>query len=112
MWEVNDPHSGSLRVARLRRVVVGFTEEMLAGIDDLTLETQKCRSTLIREACSLYIEERRRAAFREKMKNGYIEMAELNRLLAEELAGDLDPTRVGQFPKSELSEADAARRNA
>jgi hypothetical protein len=46
------------------------------------------------------------------MKNGYIEMAELNRLLAEELAGDLDPTRVGQFPKSELSEADAARRNA
>ena len=59
-----------------------------------------------------YIEERRRAAFREKMKNGYIEMAELNRLLAEELAGDLDPTQVGQFPKSELSEADAARRNA
>lgn len=77
-------------MARLRRIVVGLTEEMLTGIDSLTLETNQRRSTLIREACSLYIEEKRRATLRERMKNGYLEMAELNRLLAEEIGADLD----------------------
>ncbi|HHX28487.1 MAG: CopG family transcriptional regulator [Bacillota bacterium] len=76
-------------MAKLKRVVVGLTEEVLSGIDSLTQETNRCRSTLIREACSFYIQEKRRAILREKMRIGYLEMAELNRRLAEELGADL-----------------------
>lgn len=111
---MSDPLSGSERVARLKRVVVGFTEEMLAGIDDLTLETNQCRSNLIREACSFYIEEKRRATFRERMKTGYLEMAELNRLLAEELGADLDSARsaAGQDDYGGTAEESATWRKA
>lgn len=77
-------------MSRQRRVSVAFPEDVLAGMDVLTAETNQRRSDLIREACSLYVEEKRRASLREKMKAGYQEMAELNRLLAEEMAGDLD----------------------
>ncbi len=77
-------------MAGLKRVVVGFTEEMLSGIDSLAQETNRCRSMLIREACSFYIAEKRRAMLRERMKAGYLEMAELNRALAEEFGAHLD----------------------
>lgn len=77
-------------MSKLRRVSVTFPEDILADMDVLTTETNQKRSDLIREACSLYIEGRRRAHLREKMKAGYQEMAEINRLLAEELTGDLD----------------------
>ena len=42
------------------------------------------------EACSFYIAEKRRAMLRERMKAGYLEMAELNRALAEEFGAHLD----------------------
>ena len=75
-------------MSKLKRVVVGLPEETLATIDTLVSGTKICRSELIREACYFYIEERRRQTLREKMKAGYQEMAELNRLLAEEIACD------------------------
>ena len=64
---------------------MGLPEDTLAGIDTLVSDTNLCRSELIREACSFYIEEKRRQNLRERMKAGYQEMAELNRLLAEEI---------------------------
>lgn len=82
--------AGPFAVSRRRRVSVAFPEDILTGMDDLTHETNQHRSQIILEACSLYIEEKRRANLREKMKAGYREMAEINRLLAEELAGDFD----------------------
>jgi CopG family transcriptional regulator/antitoxin EndoAI len=75
-------------LSRLKKVVVGLPEDTLAVIDTLVTGTKLCRSELIREACFFYIEERRRQTLREKMKAGYQEMAELNRLLAEEIACD------------------------
>lgn len=69
---------------------MAFPEEVLADMDALTVETMTRRSDLIREACLLYIENKKRANLREKMKVGYQEMAEINRLLAEELAADFD----------------------
>ncbi len=74
----------------MKKVSVAFPESILADMDTIKAETNQRRSDLIREACSLYIEEKRRTSLREKMKAGYQEMAELNRLLAEELAGDFD----------------------
>lgn len=77
-------------MSRLKKVSVAFPEDVLADMDALTVETMTKRSDLIREACLLYIENRKRANLRERMKAGYQEMAEINRLLAEELAGDFD----------------------
>ena len=74
----------------MKKVTVTLSEDTLSYMDSLQAETNKRRSDLIREACCLYIEERRRASLRERMKAGYQEMAELNRLLAEELASDFD----------------------
>lgn len=67
-------------------------EDVLADMDVLTKKANRRRSDLIREACSFYVEEKRRAHLRERMKAGYQEMAEINRLLAEELASDFDFT--------------------
>jgi CopG family transcriptional regulator/antitoxin EndoAI len=84
---------------RLKKVVVGLPEDTLAGIDTLVSDTNLCRSELIREACSFYIEEKRRQNLRERMKAGYQEMAELNRLLAEEIASDFC-TQYDQYDDS------------
>jgi len=84
----------------MRKVVVGLPDEVLAGIDDLVSETNGTRSLIIREACHFYIEERRRKRLRDKMKAGYQEMAEINRILAEEMGsdfGELDPCGVPEF---------------
>ncbi len=69
---------------------MGFPEEVLADIDSLVSNKSLCRADVIREACFLYVEEKRKAALREQMKVGYQEMAELNRFLAEEMAGATD----------------------
>ncbi len=41
------------------------------------------RSMLVREAMNLYIREKRKIELRDKMRNGYEEMAEINIRLAE-----------------------------
>ncbi len=77
-------------LARMRRVVVAFPEDILAGIDDIVVETNKTRSLFIREACCFYMEKVKQENMREQMKTGYLEMAEINSLLAEEIACDFD----------------------
>jgi CopG family transcriptional regulator/antitoxin EndoAI len=78
------------KLTRMKRVVVGFPEDILEGMDDIVVETNKTRSLFIREACCFYMEKVKRENMRERMKAGYIEMAEINRLLAEEIACDFD----------------------
>lgn len=77
-------------LARMKRVVVGFPEDILEGIDHIVVETNKSRSLFIREACHFYMEKVKQENMRERMKAGYLEMAEINRLLAEEIACDFD----------------------
>ncbi len=74
----------------MKRIVVGFPEDVLADIDDLLSDNNQKRSDIIRKACTFYIQEKRKALLREKLKVGYQEMAEINRLLAEETANDFD----------------------
>ncbi len=88
-------------------MVVGFPEDILADIDTLVQEGNLCRSELIREACSFYLEEKRKSHLRERMKAGYQEMAEINRVLAEEIGCDFDGVpRCGEvsIPGSDTSE--------
>ena len=77
-------------MTRMKRVVVGFPEDVLEGLDDIVIETKKTRSLFIREACCFYMEKVKKENMRERMKAGYMEMAEINRLLAEEIACDFD----------------------
>lgn len=85
----------------MKKVTVTLSEDVLSYMDSIQAETNRHRSDLIREACSIYIEERRRTSLREKMKAGYQEMAEINRLLAEELASDFDCVPVGSHGDDE-----------
>lgn len=87
---MSDPVKGRWIMARMKRVVVGFSEEVLAEIDGIGFETNQCRSDVIRKACHMYLEEKKKAALREQMKIGYRRMGEINRLLAEEIASDFD----------------------
>ncbi|MGI6620793.1 MAG: hypothetical protein ACOX35_04985 [Bacillota bacterium] len=77
-------------MAKMKRVVVALPEDILAGIDDILVETKKTRSLFIREACCFYMEKVKKETMRAQMINGYLEMAEINRLLAEEIACDFD----------------------
>ncbi len=79
-----------LTLSKIKRVSVGFPEDILEGIDDIVVETNKSRSLFIREACCFYIQKVKKETMREQMRNGYLEMAEINRILAEELACDFD----------------------
>jgi len=85
----------------LKKVTVTLSEDTLSYMDSLQAETNRHRSDLIREACCLYIEERRRASLRDRMKTGYQEMAEINRMLAEELAADFDCVPRGSLGDDE-----------
>lgn len=87
---MSDPAPGRLRVAKMKRVVIGFSEEVLAEIDGIGSETNQCRSDVIRQACHMYLEEKKKAVLREQMRVGYRRMGEINRLLAEEIASDFD----------------------
>lgn len=71
------------------KVVVGIPEDMLSLLDDY-VDEKGTRAEVIREACTLLIREKKRLTMVESMKNGYLEMAEINRLLAEEIACDFD----------------------
>ncbi len=61
-----------------KRIVVTLPENLLFEMDSLTVSERKNRSEIIREAIRLYLGERRRLQFREQMKKGYLEMAEIN----------------------------------
>jgi CopG family transcriptional regulator/antitoxin EndoAI len=101
-------------LARMKRVVVAFPEDILAGIDDIVVETNKTRSVFIREACCFYMEKVKRETMREQMKAGYLEMAEINRLLAEEIACDfgcyprLGPVEEYRAYMAEISQHDVS----
>lgn len=72
---------------------MGFPKDVLADIDSLVQQEDVCRSEFIREACYFYMEEKRKSRLREKMKAGYQEMAEINRVLAERISCDFEDKR-------------------
>ncbi|WP_392486057.1 CopG family ribbon-helix-helix protein [Haloimpatiens sp. FM7315] len=65
-----------------KRLVVNLSKKLFSEFDDDLRKDSKKRSEFIREAIILYIEEKKRLSL-EKMKNGYLEMAEINLELCE-----------------------------
>ncbi len=70
-------------MAELRKILISLPDNLLKEVDQLVSVEKTNRSEFVREAMKLYIREKRKIEMRDKMKKGYLEMAEINIKLAE-----------------------------
>lgn len=75
--------------------MISLPESLLAEVDGIVAVENKNRSELIREAMHMYLQEAKRQRIRERLKQGYLEMARTNLSLAEEaLVAENDAERA------------------
>lgn len=91
-------------MAELRRIVVSLPDSLLRQVDMILSKENKNRSELIQDAMRLYIRERERIRMREQLKNGYLEMAEINLRIAE--FGINEDVKDLMFYETSLSESE------
>ncbi len=72
-------------MAESRRIIVVLPQNIIEEVDDIVTTEKKNRSDFIREAVYSVLLERRRAGIREQMRQGYVEMAQINLTWAEDL---------------------------
>ena len=72
-------------MAETRRIIVCLPESILEEVDDIVSTEKKNRSDFIKEAIYSVLLERRKAGIREQMRQGYLEMAQINLTLAIDL---------------------------
>jgi len=75
--------SGVLILADLRKILISLPDNLLKEIDHIVSVEKTNRSEFVREAMKLYIREKRKIEMRDRMKKGYMEMAEINLKLSE-----------------------------
>lgn len=73
---------GWLDLGTLKRVMISLPNSLLQEVDGIVEKENGNRSQFIREAMKLYIAERQKAEIREQMKQGYMEMGQINLELA------------------------------
>lgn len=71
-------------MTQTRRIMISLPDSLLQEVDGLVAQENRNRSELIREAMHHYLQEVKRQRIREKLKQGYLEMARTNLGLAEE----------------------------
>jgi CopG family transcriptional regulator/antitoxin EndoAI len=71
-------------VARTKRIMISLPQNLLKEVDGVVEMEKRTRSEFIREAMKLYLQERKKRQIRERMQEGYLEMARLNLALANE----------------------------
>ena len=64
--------------------MISLPENLLKEVDGIVSHEQCSRSEFVRKAMRIYIEERRRQEIRERMQQGYRDMASINLELANE----------------------------
>lgn len=85
-----------------RRIMICLPATLLEEVDVITSLEKMNRSELIREAMRFYLSEKKKSHLREEMRKGYLEMAQLNLLLAQEAFGCEE--EVNTFIESKLVE--------
>ncbi|MBM7614261.1 CopG family ribbon-helix-helix protein [Alkaliphilus hydrothermalis] len=70
-------------MADSKRIMISLPDSLLKEIDSIVCDEKTNRSEFIRKAMQLYIREKTKVEIREKMKQGYQEMATINLSLAE-----------------------------
>ena len=66
-----------------KKLVVNLSETLYNEFNKALEEDCKDKSEFIKESILLYIEDKKNLSYLNEMKNGYLEMAELNREIAE-----------------------------
>ncbi|HHT46577.1 MAG TPA: ribbon-helix-helix protein, CopG family [Firmicutes bacterium] len=64
--------------------MISLPQALLKEVDGVVEMEKRTRSEFIREAMKLYLQERKKKQIRERMQEGYMEMARLNLALANE----------------------------
>ena len=72
-----------VKLSQLKKILISLPDSLLKEVDSIVSIEKTNRSEFVREAMRLYIRERRKIELRDKMKKGYLEMAEINLKLAE-----------------------------
>lgn len=70
-------------MADLRKILISLPDNLLKEIDNIVSVEKTNRSEFVREAMKLYIREKRKIEMRDRLKKGYMEMAEINLKLSE-----------------------------
>jgi len=84
-------------VARTKRIMISLPQNLLKEVDGVVEMEKRTRSEFIREAMKLYLQERRKRQIRERMQEGYMEMARLNLALANEaLSAENEADRLAE----------------
>lgn len=91
-------------MSALKRLRVGLSDTQWSEFDAALREDSKKRSEFIREAIILYIEEKKRMRSIEEIKQGFLEMAQLNLEFAE-IGFSCDVCELDQY-EAKLSESD------
>ena len=74
---------GASLMAETKRIMVSLPNSLLEEVDFIVSMEKKNRNEFVKEAMKLYIREKRRMEFIEKLKDGYVEMSNINLALAE-----------------------------
>lgn len=75
---------GGVYVAVTRRIMICVPESLLEEMDNMTGNEHMNRSEFMREAVRFYLAEKKKSQLREQMRRGYLEMSQINLVLAQE----------------------------
>jgi CopG family transcriptional regulator/antitoxin EndoAI len=92
-----------------KRLVVNLSETLYLEFNKALEKDCKKRSEFIREAIILYIEEKKRLNYIDEMKQGYLDMAELNLEIAD-MGFEIDIKDFKEY-EAKLSESDLSNDN-
>ena len=70
-------------MAETKRIMVSLPNSLLEEVDFIVSMEKKNRSEFVKEAMKLYIREKRKVEVTERLKDGYLEMSQINLTLAE-----------------------------
>lgn len=90
-------------MAEFKRIMITVPSSLLREVDGVVALEKGSRSEFIRKALIRFLEERKRRELRDRMKNGYLEMAKINLELAEEgLPSEDDADELWQSFRDEV----------
>jgi len=92
-----------------KKLVVNLSETLYIEFNKTLKKDSKKRSEFFREAIILYIEEKKRLSYIDEMKQGYLEMAQLNLEIAD-MGFEIDIKDFKDY-EVKLSESDLSNDN-
>ncbi|ADL13586.1 transcriptional regulator, CopG family [Acetohalobium arabaticum DSM 5501] len=71
-------------MTNLKRVMISLPDSLLEKVDGVAEQENQNRSEFVRKAMKLYIAELRKEEIKQEMKQGYLEMGNINLEIAED----------------------------